>query len=142
MEHRLKTQGYHIFVADRNPNVRDLLRREMTAAGHAVQTTGSGRELIRKLRGDEAACLVIVDPDLPDTDSRTLLTLLAKRFPAIPVIVHAFAWEDAGVNHLQDAIFFVEKNAASIECLKTAVNGMIERHSEIGPNHLKQTITG
>ena len=135
-------QGYHIIITDRNPNVRDLLRREMAAAGHAVQVAGTGRQLIRKLHMDISINLVIVDPDLPDTDPPTLSNLLARRFPAMPVIFHAFAFDDMGRFPFCHPAVFVEKSAASIERLKLAVTDLLRDHRPFSRAHPEEIVAG
>jgi len=138
MESAVVNQRYHILVADRNPNVRELLRREMAGDSLSVQAVGTGRQLLRILNMDAASLLVIVDPDLPDTDCRTLVNLLSERFPTTPVVVHAFSSEDTDAHRFRHPVVFVEKSATSIERIKKAVADLLQGRSAGGsasPKH-------
>lgn len=110
-----------ILIADRNPHVRDFLLREVTAEGHRVLLAETGRQLLRLAAQTRPLDLVIVDPDLPDTDTAGLLTELLSRTPALPVIVHTYCSDYDKPGDLTKQAVFVEKQGNSIERLKQVI---------------------
>ena len=120
-------EGYNILIADRNPHVRELLRREMTLEGYQVQLVKTGREVINYTLQQDSFDLLIIDPDLPDTDESSLLKKLGERIPPLPVVVHSFLSEN---NEQQDGlttVTFVEKRGSSIDHLKKIVSEILEK---------------
>jgi DNA-binding NtrC family response regulator len=114
-----------ILIADRNPNVREFLRREMTAAGYRVRLAKNGREVLRWIYHYEPLDLVILDLDLPDANDAPLLEKLNDRIPSLPVVVHTFSADyDASIGSSLPVVF-VEKEGNSIENLKTVVADML-----------------
>jgi len=113
---------FNILIADRNPHVREFLRREMTAEGYQVQLAENGRHLIKWVFDNkEAFDLLIIDPDLPDTDMPALLKKLRDRVPFLPMVVHAFPSDYTDHSDVLQKIPFVEKRGSSIEHLKKVV---------------------
>ena len=110
-----------ILIADRNPHVRQLLQREMTAAGYRVQLADTAREVIKWAYHREPLDLVILDPDLPDADENQILHQLLNRIPALPVVVHTYASEYGNGSEDMEGLFFVEKRGCSVERLKQVV---------------------
>lgn len=107
-----------IVVADRNPHVRDFLRREMTSEGYSVKLARNAKELLDIVFAQENIDMAIVDPDLPDEEAAVLLRKLEDRLPPLPVTIHAFAPEENSYNHLSNIVGVVEKRGNSIEKLK------------------------
>ena len=109
---------FQILVADRNPNVRRFLTRELVAAGFDVRAFENACELLEGLAGKPAPNLVVLDPDLPDTDGPSLFVDLQQQAPKVPVIIHTFLsdWSDTSP-HMTRAAAFVEKGANSVEKL-------------------------
>jgi DNA-binding response OmpR family regulator len=61
-----------VLVVEDDRDLRDLLRRYLERAGHAVHTTGSGAEALHLLdRG--VPDLVVLDLGLPDIDGLEVL---------------------------------------------------------------------
>ncbi|MFZ7128228.1 MAG: response regulator [Desulfobacterales bacterium] len=132
-----------ILIADRNPHVREFLKRELSAEGYRIQLAAHGREVLRSVFGDDSLDLLIIDPDFPDSDAVQLLRRIQGRIPALPVIVHTFQGEVYPRSELQhDLEVFVEKNGNSIESLKYHVSRMVpgiraRRHSSIEETGLR-----
>ena len=113
--------SFHILIADRNPHVREFLRREMLAEGYQVRLAENGRELSKWAFHNEKLDLVIVDPDLPDIDVPSLLKKLKDRIPFVPIVVHTFMTDYTEYALLLQNIPVVEKRGSSIERLKKLV---------------------
>ena len=90
----------------------------MTLEGYQVQLAKTGREVLNYTLKQDSFDLLILDPDLPDTDESFLLKKLGERIPPLPVVVHSFFLEN---NEQQDGlttVTFVEKKGSSIDRLK------------------------
>lgn len=74
-----------VLVVEDDRDIRDLLRRYLERAGHAVLTTGSGVEALRLLDG-AAVDLVVLDLGLPDVDGAEVLAR-ARDGRSTPVVV-------------------------------------------------------
>ena len=120
-------EGYNILIADRNPHVRELLRREMTLEGYQVQLAKTGREVINCVYKQDHLDLLILDPDLPDTDESFLLKKLGERIPPLPVVVHSFLSENSEQQDVLTTVTFVEKRGSSIDHLKKIVAEILEK---------------
>ena len=120
-------KDFTILIADRNPHVRKFLKREMLAAGYQVRLAENGREVLKIAFHQESLDLLILDPNLPDTDAAPLLTQLQNRIPLLPIVVHTFLSEypDPSDSFGVDAV--IEKNGNSIENLKTVVTKILNR---------------
>jgi len=110
-----------ILIADRNPNVRDFLRREVTADGHRVRLAQTGRQLIRLAALLRPLDLIILDPDLPDTDATGLLTELRAKTSSLPVILHSYTADYEKDGTIVKNAIFIEKQGNSIERLKQII---------------------
>lgn len=103
-----------ILIADRNPYVRQFLEREMSHVGYRVRLAENGRQLIFWSHPPESPDLVIIDPDLPDTDAGELLTELRQYAPDLPVVIHCHNLDDIAPLP-GNQIWFIEKHGNSIE---------------------------
>jgi DNA-binding NtrC family response regulator len=110
-----------ILIADRNPHVRDFLRREMMAEGYRVRLVNSGREVLKWAYHQEPIDLLILDPDLPDSGEMPILEKIEDRIPILPVVVHGFVSDYGTHRTLSDTVVFVEKRGNSIDRLKQAI---------------------
>ena len=79
---------FTILIADRNPNVRGFLQREMSREGYSVRPAESADELVRLARGAGPVHLIILDPDLPGASPPALLRALQARLPRVPIVLH------------------------------------------------------
>ena len=114
-------KSFTLLIADRNPHVRKLLHREMTAAGYRVRLADNAREVLKWAFHQEPLDLIILDPDLPDADEVQMLKHLLDRVPALPVIVHTYPTEYEGCAKDSKDFVFVEKKGSSVERLKQVV---------------------
>jgi DNA-binding NtrC family response regulator len=116
-----------LLIADRNPHVREFLKREMMAEGYQVRLFKSGRELIDAVQAPGAPPdMVILDPDLPDADDRSLVHQIRRIAPGLPVVVHTLQTEMMHQPDAADPVIFVEKKGSSVDHLKQAVKALLD----------------
>lgn len=89
--------GIKICVADPNPRVRELLRREFLSLGYTVILARSSQEVVEACLSSSPPDLVVVDPEISRADSDPILTRLSIFMPKLPVVLHAFPGE--ALNH-------------------------------------------
>ncbi|MFZ7110536.1 MAG: response regulator [Desulfatiglandales bacterium] len=115
-------QGITILIADRNPHVREFLRRELTTEGYRVQLVKNGKELLSWLDGTAAIDLLVLDLDLPFTGDCGMLDEVRSRTPELPIVVHTNLPEY--ISHptsLMNAVL-VEKKGNSVDRLKDVIS--------------------
>ena len=113
---------FTILIADRNRNVRNYLQREMASAGYRVHLAGNAREVIKWTFHHDPLDLIILDPDLPDSNGSRILEDVLDRIPAVPVIVHTHLSEYKRDSNVMKNVIFVEKRGISVERLKQVVH--------------------
>ena len=126
-----------ILIADRNPHVRTFLKREMSAEGYQIQLANTGHEVLKRAFGHDPLHLLIIDPDLPDTDDLDVLKRLEDRVPELPIILHSFTPDCDGCPEILDTLVFVEKGGKSIERLKVVAAEMLEKTNPRYPGSLE-----
>lgn len=112
---------FAILVADRNPHVREFLKRELIAEGYQVRLAKSGKEVLRWVYDKHPLDLLILDLDLPDGIEPALLQKIEDRIPALPVVLHGFFSDYADHPNVLGSVVFVEKRGNSVEQLKKVV---------------------
>ena len=119
--------SFTILIADRNPNVRELLKRELVAEGYRVCLAKSSREVLNCM--DDALRkphLLIVDPDLPDMDEISLLEVMRRRAPHLPVVVHTFLADYIQHPVARNRAAVVEKDGRHVDRLKNIVQDLLK----------------
>ncbi|MBW1900996.1 MAG: response regulator [Deltaproteobacteria bacterium] len=123
-------KDFTILIADRNRHVREFLQREMTSAGYRVLLAENAREVIKQTFHHDPLDLIVVDPDLPDSEDSGMLDDILDRIPALPVIVHTYRSEYGISPKNMNNVVFVEKGGGSVEHLKRVVyETLVERPS-------------
>jgi len=112
-------------IADRNPNVREFLKREMMAKGYRVRLAKDSREVLKWVFSRAPLDLLILDPDLPGTEETELFKQISDRIPQLPVVIHSFQGDYAHYPETLSTAVFVEKQGNSIEYLKKVVSEML-----------------
>ena len=120
-------EEFNILITDRNPHVREYLKREMIAEGYRVRLAKTGQEVIKWAYHHEPLDLLILDPDLPDANKVSIFENLQNRIPALPVVVHAFLADSADFATGSIEVVFVEKSGSSVENLKRAVADILKK---------------
>ena len=120
--------AFTILIADRNPNVRELLKRELVAEGYRVRLARSGREVLSFLDDlSGSPDLVIMDPDLPDMGEFSLLEVMRGRKPELPVVVHTFLAEYMNHPIVLSSAAVVEKDGRHVDRLKDVVREVLHK---------------
>ena len=116
-----------ILIADRNPHVREFLKRELADEGYCIHVAGSSSEVIQSAYAGNAIDVIVLDPDLPGDINPELIRTLRSRVPEIPVIIHTFSQNMRTGNQFTGKEIFVEKQASSIEQLKKVIHGILQQ---------------
>jgi DNA-binding NtrC family response regulator len=116
---------YRVLIADKNPRIRDYLKREFTMAGYIVHLAESSEQLLKLIYGPSRLDLLIIDPDLPDVDVALLTKKLQDRVPRLPVVLHTLDPDLKSTRFSLSPSELVEKNGGSVENLKKTVAGML-----------------
>lgn len=120
-------KDFTILIADRNPHVRELLKRELTDEGYTIRLAKNALEVIEHVFRDESLSLLILDPDLPDAERSCLIDALKNRIPALPLVVHTFHNHDDEHTNSWPICVFVEKDGMSVERLKQTISRMMPK---------------
>jgi DNA-binding NtrC family response regulator len=111
----------NLLIVDRNPHVREYLKRELGAEGYNIRLVESCREMFKLINDVQAFDLVIIDPDLPDAEEAVLYRKLASLRARIPVLIHTLVADDSKHFNLHSGVDFIEKDGNSIERLKQVI---------------------
>lgn len=124
-------KDFTILIADRNPNVRGFLKRELSADGFSVIMADSAQDLLRWTFGQTPVDLVLIDPDLPDMEQEALLDRINNRLPPIPIVIHAISENIKKTGRIKDMVTYVEKGGHSIEKIKEVIHHI--RSGKVAP---------
>lgn len=115
---------YTILIAERNRNVRELLKREMRAEGYHVHTVANAAQLFDAVSAESPPKVIVLDLDLPDAGDSGIVAEIKSLAPDVPVIVHTLA---VGVETplINGTVAFIEKQENSIEKLKKQVGELL-----------------
>ncbi len=117
---------FSILVADKNRNVRDFLRRELSAEGYEVATAEDGSRILAEIEHDGGVDLLVFDLEMPDADSSKIFEKTRNRQPPLPVVIHTFLTEESERNHSGKGAIYIEKSG-NIGHLKAAIADMLKR---------------
>ena len=116
-----------LLIADRNPPVRELIKREMMADGYQIRLVKSGQELIDDIHNPVALPdMVILDPDLPDANDLSLVHHIHQIVPGLPIVIHTLQTEMIQQLDAAHPVIFVEKKGSSVDHLKQAVKDLLD----------------
>ena len=114
-----------ILFAERNPNVRELIQRELLNEGYAVLTVKDGKELCAVLEKENHPDLVLLDPDLPYLGMEDVQHCLLRRTVTLPLVVYGFAGES--LPHILGSRTFTHVTKdADPQDLKTTVRSVLK----------------
>ena len=116
---------FNLLIADRNPHIRNFLKREMQAEGYHVQLAINGREVLNLIFSPAPIDLMIIDVDLPGASELNLLKCLEDRIPRLLTIIHGFLPDLQEFPLVNSSVVFVQKQGNSIEKLKKMVYEML-----------------
>jgi CheY-like chemotaxis protein len=128
-------EAFTVLIADRNPHVREFLRREFLNEGYRVLTAKNGRDILEQVYGPGRLDVLVLDLDLPDTNGTDLLDLLQDRIPGLPLVLHCFAPEEESREEaFIKARAFVEKRGNSVDRLKKVLRELLSAGNKTGPD--------
>jgi len=117
---------FNILIGERNPHIREFLRREMVTEGYNVQLVKNGRELMDLIYSSAPIDLVIIDPNIPDVNQLKLFKSLEDRVPTLPFVIHSDLLDYLeSTSHISKATF-VQKRGSSSETLKNVVWNLLK----------------
>ncbi len=115
-----------LLIADRNPHVRDFLRRELAAEGYVIVLAKSSQEILESVAQPETPDLLILDPDLTSQTDPEILRKIRSVSPDIPVVLHSFLPESRELADRSPNVTFVEKQGNSIDQLKQTIFRLVK----------------
>ena len=116
---------FNILIGERNPHIREFLRREMVTEGYNVQLAKNGREVLKLIYSSEPIDLLILDPDLPGASELNLFKSLEDRIPALPLVIHGYFFDYLEYSLRLKPVMFVPKRGNSSETLKNLVSELL-----------------
>lgn len=120
-------KGITILVADRNPHVREFLKRELGAVGYRVMLAKNGGEVLGCLEGRLGVDLLVLDLDLPHAGDPGILDEIRGRTPTLPVVVHTCLPEYINHPTAMNNAAFVEKEGCSVDRLKDVISEVLNK---------------
>jgi len=81
-----------ILVVDDDLTVLILIQDMLEIAGHEVQTAENAKYALRALADGKLIDLMISDVVMPDVDGIALATMVAERFPDLPILLISGSW--------------------------------------------------
>ena len=85
---RMAAEGHalKIIVVDDDEHVRIVVTRQLATMGHCAVSASDGHEALR-LMGTAVPDIVITDVRMPEMHGGEFVSLLRKKYPAMPVLV-------------------------------------------------------
>lgn len=123
----MERPGSVIMIADRNANIRELLRREFGREGLAVETAGSGAEVLTRLDRGGMVDVLVLDVEIESPDGKPLAALLARLHPELPMVLHGFPGLEPG----EGDVVWVEKRG-EFERLREVVRQVLDGRERAG----------
>ena len=122
-------QSSYILVSDRNPHVRDYLRRELIQEGYHVYEAKDGQEVVRLLASGRPLDLLVLDPEMPYFSAVDIVSRLKAHHAFVPIVVHAFDVEDINRTLIGLADAVVEKQGDNIDRFKQVIAELLDHRN-------------
>lgn len=117
---------FNLLIVDRNPHIRNFLKREFQSEGYNVKLAKNGKELVNLIYSSVPIDLVIIDPDIPDISQSNLFKSLEDRVPPLPFVIHSDLFDYLeSTSHISKATF-VPKQGSSSETLKDVILNILK----------------
>lgn len=116
---------FNILIGERNPHIREFLKREMVTEGYNVQLAKNGREVLSLIYSPMPIDLLIIDLDLPGVNELNLLKCLEDRIPVLPFVIHSYPSDDLESSSKLRTAMFVPKKGSSSETLKDVIRDLL-----------------
>ena len=117
---------FTILIADRNPHVREFLRRELEAEGYRVRLAKDGRKVTIMVQLEDPPDLVILDPEIPYLEEVSNLDRVREKDSHPPFIIHTFHADLINHPSIKGLGEFVEKRG-DIDLLKAKVSEVLRK---------------
>ena len=117
---------FNLLIVDRNPHIRNFLKRELQFEGYNVQLAKNGKEFMGLIYSSAPVDLVIIDPDIPDVSRSKLLKSLEDRIPKLPFVIHSDLFDYLESTSYISKAVFVPKRGSSSETLKGVVWNLLK----------------
>lgn len=117
----------NLLIADRNPHIRNFLKREMQAEGYNIQLARNAREVLNIIFSPEPIDLIIIDLDLPGANELNLLKSLEDRIPVLPFVIHSYVSDHREYSSNFRAATIVPKQGSSSETLKEVIRDLLKK---------------
>ncbi len=106
-----------ILIAERNPHIRNLVRRELVAEGYDVFTVENVLQLKNWFSLRREPDVLVLDPELSGNEEHNIWELL-ETYPQLPVIIYCLCPDQWIGMRGPNRSALVEKNGNSITFLK------------------------
>lgn len=116
---------YTILIADRNPHIREFLRRELDAFGYQVRLVENGKDLLEQVYSRMRLDLLIFDPDFPGVEPTDTFRKILDRIPQLPVVLYCVRGTENIDAYAGGNVCLVEKNGQSVEVLKATIQSIL-----------------
>ena len=117
---------FTILIADRNPHVREFLKREMASEGYRIRLAENGKDVLNYSYGPEPLDLLILDPDLPGGGAEDYIWPLLAKYPGLPVVFHCLSSDIPMPMPQMACTVIVEKSANSIDLLRRQIDLLLK----------------
>jgi DNA-binding NtrC family response regulator len=132
LEHETGTAEGRVLLVDDQPEVRRVVRRNLTKAGYVVVEAWNGRVAI-ELAHASSFDLVISDVRMPDIDGLDLLAALHELDPNLPVVLTSGSPGPPSVvqTRMMGAFAFLEKPVPFDTMRETARRAIEQRRGHV-----------
>ncbi len=119
-------KNFTILVADKNRNVRDFLRRELSEDGYEIVVASDGNQVEARIESDAPPDLLVIDMEVPEIDGSKILEMSQTRRPPLPVIIHTFLTEESIRDRVNETETYIEKSG-NLDHLRSAIKEMLKK---------------
>jgi len=116
-----------ILVYDRNPNIRQLLKRELGEKGYKVRIAKTAQEVMKYAYWPTPVDVIVVDPEGIHFPIWKFINELERRVALVPIIFHGFNVGEMQMFIKRMDTFFVEKRSNSIDSILEIVDGIFSK---------------
>jgi DNA-binding NtrC family response regulator len=114
-----------ILIAERNPRIRNLIKRDLMIEGYNVFTVENVLQLKNWFCMRRRPDILVIDPELPGSEAYDMWGILAEN-PELPVIIHCLRVDEWVEQAGQRPFEVVEKNSNSISFLIQRIKQIVD----------------
>src|SRR5690606_1819676 len=90
-------EGKKILVVDDNSTNREILRAQLIQWKFIPELSSSGKDALKKLKGNTHFDMVLTDMHMPEMDGLELSTIIKAKYPDLPIILLSSVGDDSHV---------------------------------------------